>query len=81
MMSGRKPTQLDMFSAGITALECIGGWLVVYAPNGGWVSAVDQPASLTGSVWMVPGWQEQSALSAAIQAKAEAAAIKAGAVR
>lgn len=78
-MSGRKPTQLDMFSAGITALECVGGWIVVYAPVAGWISAVNQPESLTGSVWMVPGWQDQSPLSAAIQAKLEAEAAKAAA--
>lgn len=62
----------------ITALECVGGWLVVYSPDGrGWVSTIDQPASLTGCVWMVPGWQDQSPLSAAIQAKLEAEAAKA----
>ncbi len=41
----------------VTVLECVGGWLVAYAPHGGWVSAVTLPQGLTASLWMVPGWQ------------------------
>ena len=38
----------------IQVLELVGGWLVIYSPVVGWVSAVTLPADLTASVWMVP---------------------------
>jgi hypothetical protein len=38
------------------ALECVGGWLVAYSPQGQWVSAITYPTSVTGCMWMVPGW-------------------------
>ncbi len=41
----------------VTVMECIGGWLVAYHEMGEWVSPVTDPTSLTGCVWMVPGWR------------------------
>jgi hypothetical protein len=49
-----------MNSMELHLLECIGGWLVVYSPTCGWVSPVSIPASITGCVWMVPGWLEDA---------------------
>jgi hypothetical protein len=41
----------------VTVLECVGGWLVLYSPAGGCVSAVTLPQSSPSSAWwMVPGW-------------------------
>jgi len=48
-----------MATAEVTAMECIGGWLVAYAPSGGWVSAVSDPSGASASVWLVPGWSER----------------------
>lgn len=41
----------------ITVIHCIGGWLVAYHESGEWVSAITSPESLTGCVWMIPGWE------------------------
>ncbi|HEY1896907.1 MAG TPA: hypothetical protein VGG62_11570 [Terracidiphilus sp.] len=39
-----------------TAIECVGGWLVIYSVTAQWVSAVSLPVDASASVWMVPGW-------------------------
>jgi hypothetical protein len=40
----------------LTLIECIGGWLVVYAPAEQWVSAITMPDSPSASCRMF-GWE------------------------